>query len=131
MSLSYDLTAIADRLENYPSADDRMNPATEVLIFATMAVGIGEITEKNWQQFADRLHIYQALLGRLGHVTDPDGSTRAIGESEVKGHIGLKTNVWPVETDAKWRKRVFGAATERLEYNRRKAAERAEEDVNN
>jgi hypothetical protein len=116
MALHFDLSDVANRHENYPMTEDgRMNPATESLIFVTMAVGMGTITEDNWKRFAVRLDILQSLFGRHGHVPDGNGGIRPIDHREVKGHIGLKTNVSP-ETDAAWRKRTFERAMQEKVY---------------
>lgn len=80
-----------------------IQPLTRSLIFLTLNVGIGEITERNADEFYARLHIIERIQG---------ASTRLGGEEvyttpqEVRAHIGLRTNV-PTETRARWAKRMF------------------------
>ena len=69
---------------------DRMYPDTQSIIFTTMSVGLGEITEKNWMEFYARMNIIE----RLGNYTP-------IPPERVKEHIGLRTNV-NNETRKQW-----------------------------
>ena len=62
----------------------------ETLIFATMAVDMGQITEDNWTEFYARININERLFGTLR-------SSREKGEhfftpDEIKCAIGLETN---------------------------------------
>lgn len=47
-----------------------MHPATDKLIWATMAIGMGDITEKNYLEFFFRIQIYEALRGKMGWHTE-------------------------------------------------------------
>lgn len=64
MSLNYELTKIKDWKELI-NEDGIINGITEVLIFATMAVGIGRITQKNFLKFFERLRAHEAVSGPL------------------------------------------------------------------
>jgi hypothetical protein len=75
--------------------NDYMYPDTQSIIFTTMSVGLGEITEKNWLEFYARMNIIE----RLGGYTP-------IPPERVKEHIGLSTNV-SNETRNQWMKRWF------------------------
>lgn len=77
MPLSYDTTKCK------PPATDRENYVRGDLIWATMPVGIQEITEKNYREFYARLHI----IGKLD-----DTSYQHITREEVQRWIGLSTN---------------------------------------
>jgi hypothetical protein len=75
MSLNYDLT----RVQNRDKDTDKGWNITQSIIFATMSVGIGEITEENVHEFWMRYSIFAANP----YFTVED----------VRNHIGLKTNV--------------------------------------
>jgi len=70
----------------------------------TMTIGMGEITKENWKEFAIRLQIYERLFGSF--LMDKDGNSVMTPELVFK-HIGLRTNVFPKETKAKWLSRVW------------------------
>jgi hypothetical protein len=117
-----------DQIENYenvvwiktPTEEDpeatTMNPVTNALIWATLTVGIGKITDKNVDEFAARLRIMEKIDG---YYLVQDGEGRGITDEEFIAHIGLYTNVGN-ETRAQWASRHFGAKpqseTSRLAY---------------
>lgn len=119
MSLNFQLGGIADwesvtqieALDDAPmqgvtKGDMIQNPVTTSLIWSTIAVGLGEISESNAEKFYGRLRCYEKLFGAFmyraeGHVGDP-----WITPEEVIQHIGLTTNVSD-ESDTKWRTRIL------------------------
>lgn len=62
-----------------------INPVTQVLIMATMFIGIPEITDRNAEQFYARLRLWESCERLL--VGDNPITPRM-----VLDHIGLKTN---------------------------------------
>ena len=112
MSLDYKLTDIEDYEEKCwgceTRGEDYMNMKTEVLIFATMVIDLGEITEKNCIEFYTRMMMYSMINGCYDSITLED----------VKAHIGLKTNV-PDKTKAKWNRRFGLMARDRVELTMR------------
>jgi len=79
-------------------------PKTERTIFATMAVGIGKITEENWSEFYARY----AIICLFDGVTP-------LSPEDVHRRIGLSTNV-ATETWVHWVKRIV--ANERDTHKR-------------
>jgi hypothetical protein len=73
------------------TAIEALNPTTTTLVFATMHVGLSEITHENWQEFFERLHIVESLLTVFR--TDADKKPVPFTPEEVKAHIGLRVNV--------------------------------------
>jgi hypothetical protein len=69
---------------------DKEWPVTDILIWATMIVSIGTITEKNYKEFYARLHLVEKLSGSL---TSVNGKENYITLEQVKRRIGLQTNV--------------------------------------
>lgn len=67
----------------------KWHPVTDALTWATMTIGINEITEKNWKDFYRRLNLYESLNGTF--LTSFKGQ-RFITPLEVYTNIGLSTN---------------------------------------
>jgi hypothetical protein len=99
----------------------------ESLIFATMFVDMGEITEKNHEEFYERYVQFNMACG----YTD-----LYLSLADVKSAIGLSTNVFTT-TPAAWRKRLIKKleekAREKLYIAKRDAAKAEEpaEEVSN
>ena len=79
--------------------------ATRDLAWTSMAIGIGEITEKNYLQ----VYFRHAFLFRVSGVKCP------VTLQDVKNNIGLKTNV-ALETKGKWKNRIVKSAMNSLWY---------------
>ena len=75
------------------AGEEVLNPLTDRLIWATMAVELGDITEKNADEFYIRLQTLGYRFGSKGYAT--------ITREDVRKHIGLKTNV-SNETRKSW-----------------------------
>lgn len=102
MSLNWELkgSPIVDELlseENWEK--------TQGMIFSTMAVGIGHLTEKTVSEFAVRLTIFSQLFN-LPEVT----------LEEVQRYIGLSTNV-TYETRSAWSKSIINRRYDELTYS--------------
>ena len=72
-----------------------MSGVTHALIFVTMSVYIGHITEKNYLEFYTRAKFVAALYGSTLYEADEHGEHRErdFTIEEVRAHIGLHTNV--------------------------------------
>ena len=98
---------------------------TETLIWATMTVGMSDVTEKNVDEFIRRILIYQKVVGPMltgpvnedGTVYTPEDEEAPLPEGVKRGkiritadvirqHIGLSTNVANV-SKAKFKGRVM------------------------
>lgn len=115
MALTWDVSKIHDyenvtsivAEEDLPSygvkaGETMWNPVTTALVWHSLSTGIGDITEEN----ADEVYARIALVEKLhGANLIRDGKPRYITPEEVRAHIGLTTNVFPVETRAKFLKR--------------------------
>lgn len=109
MSLRWDAT----KCEKW----DEMDPnKRESLIFATLFVDMGEITEKNHEEFYERYVQFNMACGY------PD---LYLSLADVKSAIGLTTNVFTT-TPAAWRKRLVKKLEEKA---REKARARTAEDL--
>ena len=100
-----------EKIENYkevvwierPDGEVVMNPVTNALIFSTISVGLGEITDKNIDEFVARYRIMEQLQGPF--ITK-NGKPYHLTDEELVAHIGLRTNVTN-ETRAQWARRLF------------------------
>jgi hypothetical protein len=90
MSLDFDVSAI----KNYEVVTTlvtedgvkKWHPVTRNLTFACMAVDLSGITAENWQDFYNRINIWETLVSEAR-------SRDLITPLEVYSHIGLRTNV--------------------------------------
>ena len=103
----------------------RLNPVTEVLIWATISVSMGEITAKNADEFFARVFICDRLFG--GFLIK-DGKPENLTPEHIRAHIGLRTNV-SEETRAKWMKRIVGDEMKAAAARYREAEKRANTEV--
>lgn len=92
MALNYDLTKIADQDALWIGDDDDapMNPVTNALIHATMAIGMPTITAENVTEVWARISVWQDILGAM--LVGPGGIDQFVTPDDVRAHIGLKTN---------------------------------------
>jgi hypothetical protein len=76
--------------EEGKSRTQRLAPVTETLIFLTMPVGIGQITERNAGEFYARVHAWERVT--MARRMNRDGETVFITPEQVFAHVGLSTN---------------------------------------
>lgn len=119
MPLNWDVSRIPENIRTITTSDGQvqMNPVTNTIIMLSMVVGLGEITEKNWPTFFERLAILQDIDGPFLHNVRSEKGEAApiwITDEDVRNHIGLRTNV---SNDASWNRRfawkLLGEAKER------------------
>jgi len=80
--------------ENEKPTGQYLNPKTEHMIFLSMIVGIGSITEKNWKEFYARCRMYEGVCGPFWRSYKDGKHTPQMTTPEVvRDHIGLSTNV--------------------------------------
>jgi hypothetical protein len=114
MSLNWKLPPEADTAEKLglpwlwsdptPSLPSDLHPYVKGIVFATMAVGIGHITEANWRTFYARLHMHESVHG--GMRFSGEGKRVLYTADDVRKFVGLRTNV-SNEADTKWAKRFY------------------------
>ena len=114
MSLNWDLTKIADYrtvcISDYGTPEAKLRGITEGMIWSTVAVGMGNITEKNAAEFYARIALHEQVHGAImSEMVDGVVTPRPITAADVEAHIGLWTNV-TTETTAKWSSRFTKTA---------------------
>lgn len=107
MALTWSIRDIADFKEQcyhvveetVPMMDLRageymLNPITENLIWATIPIGMPELTADNAAEFYARLSFWEKLYGCFLREKDEHGTyrERPFTPADVHAHIGLKTN---------------------------------------
>jgi hypothetical protein len=115
MALHFDLTGIENGDELYNADGTDLDGVTKTIVFATMNVGLGSITDENAGEFYARLTILDKLMGPF--ITDDNYKSLLTPEVVIR-HIGLKTNV-AKESRPAWTKRVM---TYVIDENARKLA---------
>lgn len=122
MGLTWSISKVANSDSLYLGSEAEgwtLNRATEALVWATVAVGLNEITAKNLDQWVARL----AMMSRIGwcvmtEKTD-DGFKRCNPTPGLlERHIGLSTNASRL-TDAEFFKKL----REKLEDTAKRAVE--------
>lgn len=110
MSLSYTI----DKIENYKEAcytnleKLQLHYVTQGLIFATISIGTGAITEENAEQFYARLNFWERARGNyLYRPENWEYKDHYFLPAEVLKHVGLTTNAGPIdgsfnESDEEW-----------------------------
>jgi hypothetical protein len=111
------------------SEERRINPVTETLVFMTIGVGLGSITDENVGEFAARFRIMEKVQGPF--LVKGGGKDWYLSDEDFIAHIGLYTNV-SNETRPQWASRVFvkkqTSVTEEMarhfqhDYNRKKVS---------
>ena len=111
MSLNWHIEEIKNYKELCWDKDKNLNPITDVLIWCSLGVSIGEITIKNWKDFYLRVHLQEEWRGT--YLNDKKGKPKYITKQDVFNHIGLYTNV-SNESRSKWLNRFFKREQEKL-----------------
>ncbi len=133
MALHWNIGDVKDHetlcLEDHEDGDGskKLTDATYSLVWATIPVGLGAITEKNWREFWVRLRFVEHLGNayRFRFVDDGEGGKRRqdiyFTPEEVHAHIGLRTNASPMSKTAflknrwDWLEREMGHAIRQFE----------------
>jgi len=78
----------------------RIRQTPERIILYTMSTGIREITDKNYEQFYNRVHLLELEHGTSHFRITPKGKRKPkyITLENVKNMIGLSTNASPKNT---------------------------------
>jgi hypothetical protein len=125
MSLDFDVSKIKNHQEVTTAynedGSERWHPITEALIWHTMAIGIGQITDANVSEFYSRSRLYSKLFGdpiQFYNEETEKYETRPFTATEIHNHIGLSTNV-SYEAPTKWRNRLWKYEYDRFNYERK------------
>ena len=116
----------------YGSENDHLTHAelvesikTQCVVFRCAALGIGEITEENADEFAIRSKMYEEMNGMTMWFDKEDYS---LTHEDIVRRIGLTTNVSKI-TDAQFHKTMVKRLRERAEYSVRSDKREAEKKI--
>lgn len=121
MSLNWDVSKIENNKEVCFTGEGEnrcLDPVTNTLIWYTLCLGIGEISEKTVDEFYIRMNLFDRLS--TGPMHWEAAGYRSITLEELRQHIGLHTNVGRGETRNKWFKHKIDGVVRDLEYDLRK-----------
>jgi hypothetical protein len=116
MSLNFNLEDVKKRLgderweevtthpEDLGKEKKRWHPVTDTLIWKTMSIDLGEITEANLDEWWFRVRLLQLLDG--GPELHGGIGSFYLTRQDIDDHIGLSTNVSD-KSRAEWLKRVL------------------------
>jgi len=93
MSLNWDATQVSGL--DWDTMTDDVKEDIGRFAFVLMAIGMGEVSEANYQEVSARIAIYEALNGLIAYTqTTPEGKPVSVYTAEfVKSMIGYDTNV--------------------------------------
>jgi hypothetical protein len=121
MSLDYETKNIKNYKDLWvPSTEGRvkLNQLTEMLIFSTMTIGMGSITEDNWKEFYSRCVILETGCYKNQIPVDtlePVWKWEIVSPEDIYRHIGLVTNA-PKMTKAQFAKHAYECRKDELYY---------------
>jgi hypothetical protein len=93
MALNWNVGKVKDFKTVCYNADGKVNAVTETLIWASMIIGVSDITEKNAEEFFFRITMRERLHGALRRDWSGENPVDVfVTWDEVKAHIGLGTN---------------------------------------
>jgi hypothetical protein len=101
MSLDWQIGDIKDWKAVCKQQDGTLSPITHGLIWMTMLVDLGGITEKNFEEWLWRLEFYHRIeedfQGDYDVLVEDDVGKRWVSKpftaEDIRRHIGLRTNV--------------------------------------
>lgn len=88
MPLNWSIAKVQDWKEL--AEDDMQRVITDAIVWHTLGIDMGEITEANWPEVAARIRFNEKLIGAM---CTHQGEEYYITPEDVKRRIGLSTNV--------------------------------------
>lgn len=104
-------------------------PITNALIWATMSVGIRDITEETIPEFYARLRVWENIVGPMLWGKDEETGKleeRKVEVDDLRKRIGLHTNASSM-TRAEWRKNLAAYFDRKANEHKRSAVNEMKE----
>lgn len=125
MSLDFDFSKVQPRSLWETADGTEWTWEAQALPWAAMAIGIGSITEKNVEEFALRLRLWEKVVGAFRVRHDDAGRTEVpFTLAELRPFIGFRTNV-STESRATFLRKLAEGAERDIRREARKIAEEA------
>lgn len=108
MSLDYNFTEIPKNSPTDAENDEtKMHPVLYTLIWATISIGLDEITWENVDEWVARLRMYEGVFGTfLNAKVDGKFQPTSLTRKDVETYIGMYTNASTL-TRRQFTKRVW------------------------
>mgnify|MGYP003628499834 FL=1 len=106
MALNWDLGGIENFKSVCRNEDESLREETELLIFYTMNLGMGLITQNNVDKFILRFRMYEVLYGMAKWWNVNGQRVNVISDTLIRKHIGLRTNASSI-SDAQFNKNML------------------------
>ena len=106
MALNWDLGDIENFKSVCRNEDESLREETELLIFYTMNLGMGLITQNNVDKFILRLRMYEVMYGMAKWWNVNGQRVNVISDTLIRKHIGLRTNASSI-SDAQFNKNML------------------------
>ena len=121
MPLNFDVSQVKDykTLCTDPHDSKKWHPVTNCLIHKTMAVDLGDINERNVDEWWYRVRLLQLLDGPDFEFND--GQKFCLTYRDIKAHVGLRTNV-TTKARTYWLKRLFNPSNRLRSLTQEKTA---------
>jgi hypothetical protein len=81
----------------------KWSAVTSGIVHTCMGIGMGVITDKTWEEFYERTHMWEKCFGP---ILIRDNEPEFLTPAEIHAHIGLWTNVYPKISTAEFLKRI-------------------------
>ena len=89
MSLDWDMTKVKDFEALHKEADQSV--VTDILVWGSLSLDIGEITEKNIDEWLFRMKAFERVAGQGQGIKD--GKSFNPSREDLTRRIGMRTNV--------------------------------------
>ena len=106
MALNWNLGDIENFKSVCRNEDESLREETELLIFYTMNLGMGLITQNNVDKFILRLRMYEVMYGMAKWWNVNGQRVNVISDTLIRKHIGLRTNASSI-SDAQFNKNML------------------------
>ena len=106
MALNWNLGDIENFKSVCRNEDESLREETELLIFYTMNLGMGLITQNNVDKFILRFRMYEVLYGMAKWWNVNGQRVNVISDTLIRKHIGLRTNASSI-SDAQFNKNML------------------------
>tara|TARA_B110000046_G_C12794173_1_gene314379 strand:+ start:283 stop:663 length:381 start_codon:yes stop_codon:yes gene_type:complete len=106
MALNWNLGDIENFKSVCRNEDESLREETELLIFYTMNLGMGLITQNNVDKFILRLRMYEVMYGMAKWWNVNGQRVNLISDTLIRKHIGLRTNASSI-SDAQFNKNML------------------------
>lgn len=121
MALNFDVLNVKDfkTVCSHPIEKGKWHPVTNALIWKTLQVDLGDINDRNVDEWWYRVRLLQLLEGP--ELQFNEGPPAYLTYRDIKMHVGLRTNV-TTRARTYWLKRMFNPSQKLAALSQTKTA---------